>query len=75
MADIFLDDLSYKRSSFIKYLLFGGTLGILAGIFIFMLNYQSMFVQNSPAMIIVLISLIVILVGFYLINKSRMDFI
>jgi len=73
--DLILDEPRQKRVSFIKYLMIGGALGMLTGLVFFIFNYQSTFEKNPAAFVIVLISLIVVLVGLYLINKSRMDVI
>lgn len=68
-------DLPRKRETFIKYLVMGGALGALFGIFFFILNNQAELGKNPVAFEIIIASIIIILVGLYLINKSQMDII
>jgi hypothetical protein len=74
-SELFFDDSSQKRAAFVKYLIVGGAMGALIGIFLFIMNYQDSFQNNPLAFQITLISIIIILIGLYLINKMRFDII
>lgn len=63
------------KRNFIKFLIAAGAIGIVFGIFIFVMNNSSILQTNPLASGIIIVSLAVILIGFYLINKMRMDFV
>jgi sulfite exporter TauE/SafE len=73
--DSILDLPGQKRDVFIKYLVIGGALGALIGIFFFIMNNQVQIGKNPIAIEIIVASIIIILVGIYLINKSKFDII
>jgi hypothetical protein len=68
-------DIPDKRNTFIKYLVMAGVLGALFGIFFFIINNQQDIQKNPFSLEIIGVSIIVILVGLYLINKSNFDII
>jgi hypothetical protein len=73
--DSILDLPGQKRDVFIKYLVIGGALGALIGIFFFIMNNQVQIGKNPIAIEIIAASIIIILIGIYLINKSKFDII
>lgn len=73
--DSFLDVPDTKRNTFIKYLVMGGSLGALFGIFFFIMNNGQDLQSNPLAIEIIVASIIVIFVGLYLVNKSTLDFV